>query len=178
MTRRMALVSLTRVAIQNRLEREAFEMVCALPMGEVGVLFPSAWPGEALAMFPRTLQQLPASQDQVPGSFTAVHLETRVAIGQLGTVGQPDPAGSQEIGYGFNPDVRGRGLATEAVRALATHLLTWKTITAVTAQTATSNPASARVLEKAGFQQTGTSWNHDDGDLLAWSLEPSPADVR
>ncbi len=44
-TRRMTLVSLTRAVMQSRLEREASEMVCALPESEASVNFPSSWPG-------------------------------------------------------------------------------------------------------------------------------------
>lgn len=91
-------------------------------------------------------------------------------MGQLGAVGKPTPAGAQEIGYGFNPEIWGQGLATEAVVALTTHLLTWDSITTVTAETAVSNPASERVLEKAGFVRVGSSWRQDDGDLVTWRL--------
>lgn len=166
-------MSLTRTALQNRLDHATFEMVCALPAGRTSVHFPRSWPGDALMMFPHTLEQLPAEHSEVACSFTAVHRETRGAIGQLGTVGSPDPGGAQEIGYGFNPEACGQGFATEAVVVLTTHLLTWASITTVMAQTATSNPASARVLEKAGFHRTGTGWNNDDGNLMSWQFQPA-----
>lgn len=156
--------------MQTRLGHDTFELVCALPDGETTVRFPESWPGQALAMFPGKLERLPEGQHEVPGSFTAIELETRLAVGQLGAVGPPDPDGVQEIGYGFNREVWGRGFATEAVVALTRHLLTWDSIAAVSAQTATSNPAGGRVLEKAGFVPVGRGWSPDDGDLVTWQF--------
>lgn len=169
-TRRLGLVPLTRSLLVNRLDRSGFEMVCALECGPTPVYFPASWPGDALAMFPDMRDRLPIGQEAVMGSFVAVHLETRTAIGQLGTVGEPDADGTQEIGYGFNDDARGQGFATEAVVALTAHLMSWGSVTTVTANTAVTNPASARVLEKAGFQQSGTGRNSEDGYLLSWSF--------
>ncbi len=123
-------------------------------------------------MFPGTLKRLPPDQDEAAGCYPAVHLHTLIAVGQLGVVGPPGPDGIQEIGYGFNPEVWGQGLATESVTALSTHLLTWDDITAVTAKTATTNPASGRVVEKAGFNRVGADWTNDDGDLVSWQFGP------
>jgi len=106
------------------------------------------------------------------GSFVAIERETRLAVGQLGVVGQPDPDGAQEIGYGFNREVWGRGFATEAVVALTGLLPTWDSIATVTALTATSNPANGRVLEKAGFVPVGRGWSPDDGDIVTWQFRP------
>lgn len=77
-----------------------------------------------------------------------------------------------EIGYGLNPGAWGRGYATEAVGALVTALLARPDVRRVTAQTATTNPASARVLEKLGFARVGTAWDEGDGDLILWARGP------
>ncbi len=62
-----------------------------------------------------------------------------------------------KIGYGLNPEVWGQGHATEAVAVLVTALLARPEVRRVTAQTATTNPASARVLEKLGFERVSTA---------------------
>jgi RimJ/RimL family protein N-acetyltransferase len=164
----MVLLPLSRTMVQRRLEDEEFTLACRLEEGEADVRFPASWPGEALVMFPGHLRRMPPSEDSVPGQFTAVSTQMNVAVGQLGVIGEPSPQGEQELGYGFNREVWGRGLATEAVAALAAHLLTWDSVRVVTAQTAVDNPASGRVAEKAGFVRVGTSWNEDDGDLVTW----------
>lgn len=92
------------------------------------------------------------------------------AVGQLGTIGPPDAQGAVEIGYGLNPAAWGRGYATEAVAALTAHLLQREGVRAVTAQTALSNRASERVLEKVGFIRTGRGWNEEDGELTTWAF--------
>jgi [ribosomal protein S5]-alanine N-acetyltransferase len=56
-----------------------------------------------------------------------------------------------EIGYGLAETVRGQGLATEAVAALLERLATLG-VTRIFATTDDHNHASARVLEKLGFQ--------------------------
>jgi RimJ/RimL family protein N-acetyltransferase len=86
-----------------------------------------------------------------------------VVIGDCGTHGGPDEAGSVEIGYGLAQPYRGRGYATETADALAAWLLTVPGVRRVVASALrTGNPASRRVLEKAGFHLEG-----EDAEL-AW----------
>ncbi|AMM20805.1 hypothetical protein AX769_12470 [Frondihabitans sp. PAMC 28766] len=167
-TPRLNLLPLTRAAMTRRLESDRFELEYQLSDGPATVEFPPSWPGDALGMFRGQLDRLDDDLDEAAGHFTAILLETKVAIGQLGTKGAPNDVGEQEIGYGFNREIWGRGLATEAVGALTAFVLTLPGVAAVTAETAVDNLASARVLAKVGFTQTGTSWDADDGDLLTW----------
>jgi len=60
-----------------------------------------------------------------------------------------------QIGYTFNPQARGRGLATEAVSALLEHLFAAADLTRVEASIHPDNVASARVLERTGFLYEG-----------------------
>lgn len=117
---------------------------------------------------------MPPNDTEVAGSFAAVDSANHIAVGQLGAVGRLSSEGTQEIGYGFNPEACGQGFATEALAALAAHLFTWPLVNALTANTAVSNRPSERVLEKNGFIRTGTSWNADDGDLVTWRLSARP----
>ncbi|GGJ80655.1 hypothetical protein GCM10011583_10200 [Streptomyces camponoticapitis] len=70
----------------------------------------------------------------------------------VGAVGLFPPAdGTIEFGYGIVPSRRGLGYASEAARAIAAFALTAPGVHTVHANVELSNPASARVLEKAGL---------------------------
>lgn len=167
-TSRMALLPLTRRMIARRLsEPDGFTMECDLGDGPVPILFPPDWPGDPIVAFPNHLTTLVADDSEVHGTYTAIDRASSTAIGMLGTKGGPDAHRSVEIGYGFNPDVWGNGYTTEAVAALVDHLATIGLVT-VTAETATTNLASQRVLEKNGFARSGTGWDEEDGDLILW----------
>ncbi len=65
------------------------------------------------------------------------------------------PDGSVEIGYGVTEENRGRGFASEAVRAAAAWALEQPGVCRVEAETEADNKASRRVLEKCGFAPSG-----------------------
>jgi RimJ/RimL family protein N-acetyltransferase len=172
-TARLLLLPLSQSMMQTRLAVTPFDLTCLVPRGQSKVHFPETWPGDALAMYPGELKRMGPQETEVAGSFAVVDAANHVAVGQLGAIGRLGDEGTQEIGYGINPEACGQGFATEAVGALAAHLLTWPPVNALTAETAVSNRASERVLEKVGFARTGTSWNQDDGDLVTWRLNPA-----
>ncbi|TLS50980.1 GNAT family N-acetyltransferase [Paenibacillus antri] len=77
--------------------------------------------------------------------------ETGEIIGDAGFKGNPDYTGAVDIGYGFLPEHRGRGYATETAKAL----VAWAFAHGagrVTAETLRDNAASIRVLRKNGFR--------------------------
>jgi RimJ/RimL family protein N-acetyltransferase len=83
-------------------------------------------------------------------------------IGDCGAFAWPDRSGTVEIGYGLAAPARGRGYATEAVRALCSWLVTDTGAAVITAVTdADGNRPSRRVLEKIGFAVTA----EDDGQV-------------
>ena len=61
-----------------------------------------------------------------------------------------------EIGYWLGVKYWGKGYATEAVRALIDHAFTDLDCEALQSAVRVTNPASRRVLEKCGFQWTGS----------------------
>ncbi|MCW1967367.1 MAG: GNAT family N-acetyltransferase [Anaerolineae bacterium] len=65
-------------------------------------------------------------------------------------------AQNAEIGYTLTKAYWGRGLATEAVRAALDFGFKQAKLQQVTARTTPENTASARVLKKLGFRQTGS----------------------
>lgn len=77
--------------------------------------------------------------------------EDNKGVGFVGFKGQPDAAGSVEIGYGIDASYQGQGLMSEAVRLLVDWAFEQAECQCVTA-TRVTNPASRRLLEKLGAQ--------------------------
>lgn len=72
-------------------------------------------------------------------------------IGSIGIGSGDEPS----IFYFLAPEVSGQGLASEVVAGFTRAALKRFGLKAIRAEVFTDNPASARVLEKAGFRQTG-----------------------
>jgi [ribosomal protein S5]-alanine N-acetyltransferase len=83
--------------------------------------------------------------------------------GLVGFKGFPDGCGESEIGYGIDPDWQGRGLMTEAVRAMITWAFREPACRSVVALGVDKgNIASQKVLAKAGmtvYEETGETLN-------------------
>ncbi|SMB95648.1 GNAT family N-acetyltransferase [Deinococcus hopiensis] len=166
-TPRLLLVPLTPEVIGARLRQERFTAAVPTSRGPLAVTYPPDWPGDILPLFSVWQRDFP--QGEAQRHLTLVERATATAIGQMGTKGLPDKRGDVEIGYGLNPGARGQGYATEAVSALVADLLAYPAVRRVTAQTAVTNTASARVLQKLDFTQVGAAWDEEDGDLQVWA---------
>lgn len=114
---------------------------------------------------PHWAADFPAEGDQVIAGLLGEHPEWLDAYGHrlvvergsglvVGSIGLfwPPSDGVVEIGYGIVASRRGRGYAAEATRALTDHAFTAPGVRVVRAEVELSNPASVRVLEKAGFR--------------------------
>jgi RimJ/RimL family protein N-acetyltransferase len=78
------------------------------------------------------------------------------AVGGIGIVLQPDVfRRSAEIGYWLGEQYWGRGIVTEALRALTEYAFANFDLCRIYAGVFESNPASMRVLEKAGYAFEG-----------------------
>ena len=166
-TGRLLIVPLPLHVIRQRLETAAFDAELTTAHGPLMVHFPPEWPGDPLPIFPL----LAARYDPLGAGSVLIRRHDRRAIGLMGGKGGPDEAGVLEIGYGLNPEAWNQGYATEALRALLPHWRAGEGVRGIRAETATGNPASARVLEKCGFVRVGKSWSEDDGDLLLWTWQ-------
>lgn len=82
-------------------------------------------------------------------------IERRTAPGLIGCVGVGFAESHAEIGYWMGRPFWGGGLTTQAVRALVRLLFVNFAVDAVRAEVMDENPASGRVLEKAGFVRSG-----------------------
>lgn len=62
------------------------------------------------------------------------------------------------MGYWVGPPFWSTGYASEALAALTAHLFATRAIAELTASVFFDNPASAQVLRKTGFVETGKTW--------------------
>jgi len=102
---------------------------------------------------------LPDGADAAFGQRLVVERATGLVVGGIGLFGPPED-GRVEFGYGIVESRRGRGYAMEAARALVQAALGLPGVTEVTAGVDPANPASVRVLEKAGL----TFRSHDGAE--------------
>lgn len=92
-----------------------------------------------------------------------VRAQDAAVIGHCGFHGPPEVVGRAEIGYNILSPFRGNSFATEAAKGL----VTWahqQGSHVVVAAVAPTNPASIRVVEKAGFHRTGVRVDEVDGN--------------
>jgi [ribosomal protein S5]-alanine N-acetyltransferase len=100
---------------------------------------------------------LARAQERVPPTVFAIVADGRIA-GGIGYVphGDVERVGA-EVGYWLGVSHWGRGLATAALQALTDHAFgTQAELRRLWAVPFATNPASARVLEKAGYTREGT----------------------
>lgn len=117
----------------------------------LGAQVDADWPGPDLA------DALPffLAQERADPGWNSLILHEDQLVGDIGFKGGPDEGGTVEVGYSLVPGARGRGLATEAVRALTVWALQQPGVQRVTAETEPENQPSMRVLERVGFQRAG-----------------------
>ena len=82
----------------------------------------------------------------------------------------PDRPDEVELGYRLRRRVWGLGYATEGARALVAHALDVLGYRRVFAHSLVANPASIRVLEKAGLTPVGP-WSYRDMPGMEYALE-------
>ncbi|MGW9450968.1 GNAT family N-acetyltransferase [Streptomyces sp. NPDC055632] len=89
-----------------------------------------------------------------PGVFRAYEIrlpESGLAVGGIGFHGPPDEVGVVTVGYGIVPGARGKGYASEALRALL-KIARVAGVAGVKGDADLDNPASHRVMEAAGMR--------------------------
>lgn len=100
-----------------------------------------------------------AGQSGEPGEYghrLIVERQSDLVVGSISLLWPPSE-GALEFGYGIVASRRGRGYAPEATQALVEFALSSPEVHTVYADVELSNPASARVLEKAGLHR----WSED-----------------
>lgn len=123
---------------------------------------PENWPPEAVGdALPTLLTCLEAAPDRVGwfGWYALAATEVvalPVLVGSGGFKGPPH-AGEVETGYSVLPQYQGKGYATEMVVGLVRWALKHAEVDRIVAETEWANPASVRVLLKAGFVPDGVA---------------------
>jgi RimJ/RimL family protein N-acetyltransferase len=105
------------------------------------------------------------------GPFFIHRAEDDVVVGEIG--GGVVAPGAVEIGYAVVASCWGRGYATDAVRALVERARAADGVERLVGHTPLDRPASARVLEKAGFTLIGEENDEHEGAAIRvhrWEL--------
>jgi RimJ/RimL family protein N-acetyltransferase len=98
-------------------------------------------------------------------------------LGSISLEGLGGYATRGEIGYWAHPDARGRGIVTEAVRLVTEYAKDSGLATSLLIRCASSNMASRRVAERAGFREIGiqpASEPVGDGEVADLVLYSTP----
>ena len=93
--------------------------------------------------------------------------------GMIGYKGPPDQNGEVEVGYGIDPRFRSQGYTTEALVGLTAWAFSDPRCLRILApETMRTNPASHRVLQKAGFRIYAES-----SESISWCLDRLEGEV-
>ena len=90
-----------------------------------------------------------------PQTYYCIEVDGK-AVGSIGLLLHSDVERvSAEIGYWLSEEYWGKGIVTEALKAVTQHAVTSFELTRVYAVPYATNEASHRVLEKAGYEREG-----------------------
>ena len=103
-------------------------------------------------------------------SFSIELHDTGEKVGTCAFKAPPDAEGVVEIAYGVDEAARGKGFATEGAAALSEFAYAHENVHLVRAHTKENDGASARVLDKCGFQCVGEVIDPEDGLVYRWEL--------
>ena len=91
-----------------------------------------------------------------PASWGIEYLETGRIIGTIGFMWIQEDNNAAEVGYSLARDCWGKGIMTEALRAVLQYGFDEMNLNRIEAQHETTNPASGAVMRKCGMQKEGT----------------------
>ncbi len=94
--------------------------------------------------------------EQSPDPFAVTVKPNPRMVGAVGCRWESRPNRCMEMGYWVAEPLWGRGVATEAGRAVLRYVFAHYPVERVQARVIVGNPASVRVLEKLGFRHEGT----------------------
>lgn len=165
----MPLIDSLELLVEGRREEAARKL---------GVALPDWWPDPHdlgfLAFRARQLAAEPDDRDWMPR--LVILREARAMIGHAGFHGRPgknarnDPD-AVELGYMILAEYRGRGYATEVVRALIEWATDEHDVRRFIASIGPQNAPSLALVRKLGFLEVGRHWDDEDGEELEFLLE-------
>jgi RimJ/RimL family protein N-acetyltransferase len=95
-----------------------------------------------------------ATRLTAPHTFVVRTHDDPTALGDIGLKISLHNREEADIGYMFIPQAHGKGIASEAVRALCEYAFSETGVKAINAWVLADNTGSVRVLEKCGFVRT------------------------
>ncbi|VFS21913.1 Spermidine N(1)-acetyltransferase [Yokenella regensburgei] len=95
-----------------------------------------------------------ATRLTAPHTFVVRLHNSPTPLGDIGLKISPHNREEADVGYMFMPEAQGKGIATEAIRALCEYAFTQAGVKALNAWVLADNVGSVRVLEKLGFVRT------------------------
>ena len=104
--------------------------------------------------------------------FLAVDRSSSTVVGTCSFVAPPDDDGVVEIAYFTFPGFEGRGVASAMAAGLVARATRALGVRRVLAHTLPEKNASARVLEKLGFDCLGGVTHPEDGPVWRWERNP------
>ncbi|MEM9169881.1 MAG: GNAT family N-acetyltransferase [Pseudomonadota bacterium] len=144
-----------RLILRERTVRDAPKLHRAVGRYEV-LKMTATWPWPASETYFRERLAAAPTQAGAKRGFALVSAEDGSApvVGDVGGGFSLDD-GRFRIGYMLSPAWAGRGLATEALRAVCRHFFRTVRLRMIWGECYIDNPASARVMLKAGFNYVG-----------------------
>lgn len=95
-------------------------------------------------------------RNAAPGTFVIVIKETGKVVGTIGFMWVQQDNRSAEVGYSLSRQYWNQGYMSEALRVVLEFGFTRLGLNRIEAQHEMDNPASGRVMQKAGMQHEGT----------------------
>lgn len=94
-------------------------------------------------------------RDDLPSSWGVIEKASGHLVGTIGYMQHSPDNASVEVGYSLARWLWGKGLATEALRAVIAYTFDTMDVNRIEAQHELDNPASGRVMEKCGMVKEG-----------------------
>ena len=157
----MLVIPSPRLLLRTLTAAEA-ERLLATDRAQFAEGYPSAFAAEVLrlvALYPATDHPVDDTVADL-GPWLLRGRADGALLGMVSCARTADPS-AVTVGYDIAPSRWGRGYATEALAAVADHLLGVPGLTRVCADAPVDHLASRRVMEKAGMH-----WLHDDVELV------------
>ncbi len=159
-TKRLLLLPFTHRLMCGMIEgRDTFERVAGRNAAK-------DWPNpDIVDAIPFFASALAASPELGEWMYLIVEKNTGLVVGELGFKGLPDAEGCAEVGYGICVSRRGRGYASESLRAIIDAAFAVPKFRIIRAECLPDNHPSWRVLQRCGFTEVSR-----DDTMIRWTL--------